>query len=254
MRRQWTPEEEEREFQSLASDHYLTKCLERRTDADVAVHRTSADTAVRYARRTSGSALDVGAGEGLTTVRLQELGFDAVGVERSPGIAARAPDGLVVVGNAESLPVESSSQDLVVCNSILEHVLHPDRVIAEVSRVLRPGGVCVLTTTNRWHPTTGEINIPLFPYLPGVVRDVLWQRSGRAHISPHYFTYRQLRQLAAAHGMTCDTALDILFNEDPRRRKLVFRVASWFYGLPGGRWALEALVSVTKVRLTAPNR
>ena len=76
-----------------------------------------------------------------------------------------------MVGNAESLPLGDESQDFAVCNSILEHVLDPDRVLSEVARVLRPGGTAVLTTTNRWHWRTGEIDVPFYSYMPYRLRD-----------------------------------------------------------------------------------
>jgi ubiquinone/menaquinone biosynthesis C-methylase UbiE len=194
-----------------------------------------------------GTAIDVGAGEGWATSYLRELGFDATGVERSPDVAARAPEGLVLVGNAQALPVPDASQDFVLCNSILEHVLDPDQVMDEIARVLKPGGTAVLTTTNRWHPTTGEIEIPLYPYLPRRLKDRLWQRSGRKHITPHFFTYGQLREMAAERGLRCDTTVDLVLAK--HRPGLKNAVAGAVAKVPGGTWLLEAAVGVVKVRL-----
>lgn len=248
----WTPEQEAREFAELAEGHYLVNCLEKRTEADLDGLRASVDASVIYlGRPAGGKALDVGAGEGWATLRLRELGFDAIGVERSPAIAARAPEGIVEIGDAQDLPVSEASQDFVLCNSILEHVLNPDLVISELARVLAPGGVAVLTTTNHWHWVTGEIEIPLFPYMPRRMRDRLWRKSGRRHITPHYFTYRQLRRMAAEHGLECDTALDIKINDDPPTTAKG-RIARVAYRLPGGKFALEAFVTVVKVRLRQP--
>ena len=49
---------------------------------------------------------------------------------------------LEVVGDAHHLPFPENSFDAVVCESMLEHVLEPDQVIAEMQRVLKPGGRC----------------------------------------------------------------------------------------------------------------
>src|SRR5688572_12868341 len=88
----WSPEYEEQQFQELASRHYIANCLDKRTDADHEALRASVDAAVVYiASDRRGTALDVGAGEGWATAYLRELGFDAMGVERSPEVAARAP-------------------------------------------------------------------------------------------------------------------------------------------------------------------
>ncbi|HEY9688068.1 MAG TPA: methyltransferase domain-containing protein [Coleofasciculaceae cyanobacterium] len=49
---------------------------------------------------------------------------------------------LEVVGDAQHLPFPENSFDGVVCETLLEHVLEPEQVIAEMLRVLKPGGKC----------------------------------------------------------------------------------------------------------------
>jgi ubiquinone/menaquinone biosynthesis C-methylase UbiE len=51
-----------------------------------------------------------------------------------------------VVGDVQSLPCEDNSFDIILCTEVLEHVQDPRRAIAEMHRVLRPGGRLVLTT------------------------------------------------------------------------------------------------------------
>ncbi|MCS7025916.1 MAG: class I SAM-dependent methyltransferase [Bryobacteraceae bacterium] len=51
-----------------------------------------------------------------------------------------------VVANAEALPFRPAVFDRVECDAVLEHVRHPDRVIREITRVLRPGGYAHLVT------------------------------------------------------------------------------------------------------------
>ena len=246
----WTSEYEEQQFQELTTKHYIANCLDQRTEEDHAGLLASVDAAVAYIDGPiGGTALDVGAGEGWATAYLRKLGFDAVGVERSPDVAARAAEGMVMVGNAQDLPMEDASQDFVLCNSILEHVLDPDVVMDEIARVLKPGGTAVLTTTNRWHPMTGEIEVPLFPYMPRRIKDRLWRRSGRMHITPHYFTYSQLKAMAAVRGLRCDTTLELVLADRPGWKAAVARRVA---KLPGGMWVLEAAVTVVKVRLVKP--
>lgn len=59
-----------------------------------------------------------------------------------------AVDGIHVdaVGVAENLPCESASFDVVVCTQVLEHVDDPVAALAEIQRVLAPGGVVFLST------------------------------------------------------------------------------------------------------------
>ena len=49
-----------------------------------------------------------------------------------------------VIGPLERLPFESGRFDTVLCNAVLEHVEHVGEVVAELARVLRPGGHAVI--------------------------------------------------------------------------------------------------------------
>ena len=54
-----------------------------------------------------------------------------------------------LVGAGERLPQPSASFDTVVCVDVLEHVSDLGAVIAEIGRVLRPGGLFLFDTINR---------------------------------------------------------------------------------------------------------
>lgn len=105
----------------------------------------------------STAALDVGCGGGFLTEEIARLGFDTAGVDPSALSVRAAADharetGLrirYVAGAGESLPFEDRSFGAVFCCDVLEHVRDLPRVIAEISRVLRPGGVFVYDTFNR---------------------------------------------------------------------------------------------------------
>ncbi|HEX4964935.1 MAG TPA: class I SAM-dependent methyltransferase [Thermoanaerobaculia bacterium] len=56
---------------------------------------------------------------------------------------------LQVVGNGEDLPFRENVFTSVLCLETIEHVAHPARLGREIMRVLRTGGVCVLTTPPR---------------------------------------------------------------------------------------------------------
>lgn len=50
------------------------------------------------------------------------------------------------------LPFAESSFDVVCCHLSFEYLLQPDRVVREIARVLRPGGVVIVSLSNRWFP------------------------------------------------------------------------------------------------------
>lgn len=101
--------------------------------------------------------LDVGCGGGLLAEQFAALGCAVTGIDPSlPTLdAARAhaeQSGLSInylAGSAEHLPFEVAQFDAVVCCDVLEHVESIDAVIAELSRVLKPGGVFFFDTINR---------------------------------------------------------------------------------------------------------
>ena len=53
------------------------------------------------------------------------------------------------MGVGEVLPYADASFDAVVCVDVLEHVAYLDKVLSEVARTLRPGGVFLFDTINR---------------------------------------------------------------------------------------------------------
>lgn len=70
--------------------------------------------------------------------------IDYIGID-IPGI-----DGVAVHGDGQILPFQQGSFDTVMCNEVLEHVPQPGQLMNEVARVLRPGGVLLLTTPQTW--------------------------------------------------------------------------------------------------------
>lgn len=49
------------------------------------------------------------------------------------------------VGSVESMPLPDASVDSVLCTQVLEHVAHPVQAVAEIFRVLKPGGAALIT-------------------------------------------------------------------------------------------------------------
>jgi 2-polyprenyl-6-hydroxyphenyl methylase / 3-demethylubiquinone-9 3-methyltransferase len=103
------------------------------------------------------AALEVGCGGGILCEEIARMGFAVTGIDpctHSLRIAAGHAQaaGLRITyeqGSGEALPYPDHSFDLVFCCDVLEHVRDVAKVVAEISRVLRPGGVFCYDTFNR---------------------------------------------------------------------------------------------------------
>ncbi len=97
-------------------------------------------------------ALEVGCGTGLILDHVAPIASRAVGVDLSAGMLAKARSRghQVVQGSATALPFADASFDCVYSFKVLAHVPAIDQALAEVARVLRPGGHAVLELYNRW--------------------------------------------------------------------------------------------------------
>ena len=101
------------------------------------------------------SILDVGCGAGFLTNYLSQRydcvsGLDAsessLEVAKSKDISKKVK---YSVGDAYNLPYKTGSMDIVCAMDFLEHVERPEDVVAECSRVLKPGGIFFFHTFNR---------------------------------------------------------------------------------------------------------
>jgi len=100
-----------------------------------------------------GTALDAACGTGRHARYLHERGHHVVGIDASPAmleVARRTlPDADLRLGNLTALPLEDASVDLVVCSLALTHCERLGPPIAELARVVRPGGRLVVSD---FHP------------------------------------------------------------------------------------------------------
>lgn len=101
--------------------------------------------------------VDLGCGSGnmLFGTALQPkraLGLDASVEATAFGVRHRPTSSIwFAVASGEALPLPDGQVDLLLFSEVVEHLTHPDRVLGEIARVLKPGGRVVMTTPNyRW--------------------------------------------------------------------------------------------------------
>ncbi|HMK38177.1 MAG TPA: class I SAM-dependent methyltransferase, partial [Bacteroidota bacterium] len=116
--------------------------------------------------------LDFGCGNGAQTMELRggrrtiiavDLGFEDLSILRA---AAGADRGVFpVLYDGTDLPLADGSVDVTVCYDVLEHVPDEAVALAEIRRVLKPGGEFLLTVPNKsWIFETHGAALPLLPW------------------------------------------------------------------------------------------
>jgi len=191
-----------------AKDFYESYFANKRQDA--AIREAQWRIVERSLIGRRGLVLELGCGDGSVSVRLASMGLRVVASDfavaplRAVRESVRHEDlGLSLVNaDAQQLPVPDASFDAVVCLEVLEHVPSPERVIDEVRRILRPGGLALLSVPNLVSPAE------MLHQLKHLVFYIL-KKEPLTHISPfHYLRVRRLtrgfrqREVHGLHFLT----------------------------------------------------
>lgn len=102
------------------------------------------------------------------------------------------------VDDAMALTFSDATFDVVICSQVYEHVPDPARMIREIHRVMRPGGVCYFAATNRWAVMERHHHLPFLSWLPSGLADryVRLFKRGDAYYERH-LGYRDLLRLVS---------------------------------------------------------
>lgn len=142
----------EAELEAIYAEAFASsKVREGETDQESPAHAVATLADALVSRFVSGArrCLDFGAGTGALVLALRARGVEADGVEwaEQARAFARAERGLALEQDLSSSPPDR--YDLVTMIEVIEHLLDPASALAQVRRVLRPGGRLVVTTPNR---------------------------------------------------------------------------------------------------------
>lgn len=134
--------------------------------------------------------LELGSGGGFLGAELHRLDFTHVTLTdftatALASIREHAPNALLAGADASQLPFRNATFDIVVSSDVIEHIPEVEQHIAEVARVLSPGGRYLLKTPNR--PVADA-----FYRLRGLHDAYFWH--------PSMFSPRELRQTFSRHG------------------------------------------------------
>ena len=106
------------------------------------------------------TVVDVGTGTGFVAAGLAGRAAQVVGVDNSPAMLAVARKNLASLGadnvtlieqDLNALPLPDDSADVAVANMVLHHALDPAAMLAEMARVVSPGGRVAVTDEVEHH-------------------------------------------------------------------------------------------------------
>lgn len=111
---------------------------------------------IDYGGQAGKAVLDVGCGLGNDTARFAMGGARVTGIDIAPraielaraNFAQRRLEGRFLEMDGGAMSFADCSFDLVYCHTVLHFTPHPERVVREIHRVLRPGGTAILMAVN----------------------------------------------------------------------------------------------------------
>jgi SAM-dependent methyltransferase len=131
------------------------------------------DTIRRYGQPIGGHAIEIGPGSGVYLPVLAQAFEHIFATDIEPeflaaaeALASRWTNISVCVDDVVRSNLPSQTFDLVLCTEVIEHIADSVAALATMHRILRPGGVLVLSTPQRY--STLELAAKL-AFLPGVI-------------------------------------------------------------------------------------
>ncbi len=150
--------------------------------------------------------LDLGAGAGIVTqMHFKGLARRVCGVDLDPRVVNNPMLDEGHVSDVGQIPYEDGIFDVVFSDNVFEHLEAPLHVYKEVARVLKPGGVLLFKTPNKWHymPTIARMTPHGFHQFVNRLR-------GRAEVDTFPTRYRSntkgdVERLAEQAGLQVET-------------------------------------------------
>ncbi len=125
--------------------------------------------------------LDLGSGVGGYSEEMARRGAHVFSLDLVASLVKLDARCLPVVASALQTPLASGSMDFVFCASLIEHLPAPELLMAEIERVLAPGGYCYLSFPPFYSPLGGHEYAPWHYFGYKVARRLSGPRRRRSH-------------------------------------------------------------------------
>jgi SAM-dependent methyltransferase len=177
---------------------------------------------------TALSVLDVGCGAGTQCQFWVDRGHDYLGIDINEPLVRLARERAAESGrsrarfevsSATHLPFPNASFDICLLPELLEHVADWRTCLDEAVRVLRPGGVIYVSTSNRLCPKQQEFNLPAYSWYPGFAKRYFERRAVTdwpavanyaKYPAVNWFSFYQLRRYFGERGFSSSDRFDVM--------------------------------------------
>lgn len=155
------------------------------------------------------------------------------------------------VGDAMNLTYSDDSFDIVICSQVYEHVPDSEKMLQEIHRVLKPGGVCYFAAGNRLMWNEPHYNLPLLSVMPRPMADLYMRLAGKGEFYyEKHLTYWGLKHLTRnfkRHDYTAKMlnspkqyGIDYMIDSTSIKGKIAkFLSRNFIWLVPGYIWVLE---------------
>lgn len=182
---------------------------------------------------------DIGCGAGVMSIMWAKDGHHVSGLDVNAALLEIAMQRAnqenleveFILGSATELPWENESMDVCIAPELLEHVVDWQTCLNEFVRILKPGGILFVSTTNKLCPIQQEFNLPLYSWYPGFIKRHCENlaRTTRPEIAGYakypavnWFSFYRLRKYFVERGLDSFDRFDIMdVDRKPAYQKII---------------------------------
>jgi len=160
--------------------------------------------------------VDIASGPGVMIPGLREKHCDITVTDAAPEMIARtkeeygeAPDVKAVVGDAYALPFESGVYDVAIAMGLIEYLDDEAKYLNETNRILKPGGMAIITFPNRPAPFRAIGRLVL------AIARALGKKPTPGNVTHREYTAKGASDLMAQHGFKTEEVVYYNFKVIP---------------------------------------
>lgn len=179
--------------------------------------------------RRSNKILDLGTGEGLVRKALEEKNDKTIiGIDKESRILKYKKN--VVIGDVTYIPFKDNTFDLIICNGVYQYIKDKDKLIREISRILKGKRYLYLVTPLKYSVTRGSYDLYFLDWLPRKLADIFLYifkgiKGYKVYVEPH----SKMEQRLSLFFEVEDLSSKLFCKKSPLSNNLLKNIPTWLY-------------------------